>query len=125
MSDIAARPRRTEGLDPGLNPGGETLVFWEKGRVMYNAILILISIPFFGLSLFYWPIFLSLAILANVLYCVAYPIDLLMQQTTFAEGWMRVGRWLLLTGGTAFAAFLAISVTYGSLNFDLLDFTMD
>jgi hypothetical protein len=121
MSDIAARPRRTEGL----NPGAETLLFWEKGRVIYNAILILISVPFFGLSFYYAPIFLTLAILANVVYCVAYPVDLLMQQTTFAEGWLRIGRWLLLAAGTAFAAFLAISVTYGSMNFDFLNFTMD
>jgi hypothetical protein len=121
MSDIAARPRPSGEL----NAGAETLVFWEKGRVMYNAILILICVPFFGLSFFYWPLFLSLAILANVLYCVAYPVDLLMQQTTFAEGWMRIGRWLLLAAGTALAAFLAISLTYGAMSFDFLDFTID
>lgn len=48
-----------------------------------------------------------------------------MQQTVFAAGWMRVGRWLLLIGGTALAAILAISVTYGAMTFDAMNLVMD
>jgi hypothetical protein len=123
MSDIVSGPSQRPLLN--LGPGAETLLFWEKGRVMYNAILLLIAVPFVGLSFWYWPAFIGLAIAANVLYCVAYPIDLLMQQTVFASGWMRVGRWLLFLAGTALAAVLAISVTYGAVTFDAMTFAMD
>ncbi|MCC6981708.1 MAG: hypothetical protein IT535_00405 [Bauldia sp.] len=123
MSDIASPPQPRPLLTFG--PGAETLLFWEKGRVMYNAILLLIAVPFVGFSFWYWPAFIGLAIAANALYCVAYPVDLLMQQTVFAAGWMRVGRWLLLIGGTALAAILAISVTYGAMTFDAMNLVMD
>jgi hypothetical protein len=119
MSDIAGRPA------PGApNVGAEMLVFWEKGRVMYNAILAVVTLTVVGFTPIYWPLLIGLAILANVLYCVAYPIDILMRETTFADGWLRIGRWLLLAAGTALAAVLAISVSYG-LSIDPLAFTLD
>jgi hypothetical protein len=103
MSDIVAR----------TDPGVDMLIFWEKGRIMYNAVLLVIVMPYLEMLIALWPAFLSLAIAANALYCIAYPVDLLMQHTTFTESWMRRGRWLLLLLGTVIAAGLAASVMFG------------
>ncbi len=43
------------------------------------------------------------AAVANVLYCAAYPADILFQISEFQPVWKR-RRWLLLAAGTVFAA---------------------
>ena len=85
--------------------------FWERGRVLYNAALLLVVA---GIFLFHLPhsrqllsfdllqgLFL-LAVLANVAYCAAYPVDLLAQASGFRETWLRL-RWGLLAIGVLFA----------------------
>ena len=43
------------------------------------------------------------AVLANVLYCAAYAVDLLVQQSDYQAAWRRY-RWLLWVAGTTLAA---------------------
>lgn len=80
--------------------------FWEKGRLIYNLVLVVIVILWFSLS---WPHFQPalnmhslfllavLGLLANVCYSAAYLIDLPMQSSSFKESWRRKrwGLWLI------------------------------
>ena len=53
-----------------------------------------------------------LAVLANVAYCAAYLPDLVLQFSTFRDGWLR-WRWSLLTLGILFAGALTYLFTQG------------
>jgi hypothetical protein len=85
--------------------------FWEPRRVLYNIILasvtvtwILATWPHFRPA-FTLPALLQLGLLgliANVLYCAAYLIDLPMQHTPFAAFWKRT-RVILFIIGTLLA----------------------
>jgi hypothetical protein len=44
-----------------------------------------------------------LAVLANVAYCAAYPVDVFVQASGFRERWLKY-RWVLFFIGVAFAA---------------------
>lgn len=63
-------------------------------------------------ALTWLPALIFLAVVANVLYCAAYPVDLLVQASAFRELW-RQWRWLLRFGGTSFAALLAGLILFG------------
>lgn len=91
----------------------DAIKFWERGRVIYNVALIAVSMAVLirmgveartpveiGMTL------LFLAVIANLLYCVAYPIDLLVQASDFRGVWRTI-RWGLLAFGTLVAAVLA------------------
>ncbi|MDI1320663.1 MAG: hypothetical protein PSW75_10800 [bacterium] len=92
----------------------DALKFWELGRLGYNAVLASITVAWIVLT---WPHFepaftlrcglmlLALAAIANVLYCAAYPVDLLLQSSEWRPLW-RQWRWLLWAGGTLFALLL-------------------
>ena len=88
--------------------------FWEKLRLVYNLALTAIVIVYYVvgypasksvLSLdFYLTLFL-LAVLANVVYCTAYIVDVFAQALAFRDVWFRY-RWLLFSIGTIFAAII-------------------
>ena len=92
----------------------DALKFWEMGRLGYNAVLATVTMAWVILT---WPHFepaftlrgglmlLVLAGIANVLYCAAYPVDLLLQYSEWRPLWRR-WRWLLWAAGTLFALLL-------------------
>ena len=88
--------------------------FWEPWRIPYNAILFGIVIESTGLlALLKWPtvpLLVILAAIANLLYCSAYPLDLLMQWSGVSDGWKRWGRHAVFVSGTLFAAAIAVMI---------------
>ena len=89
--------------------------FWERARILYNLVLLLIvggyAAATFPESLRVLTVdavlgLFVLAVLANIAFCAAYPIDIFMQFTGFDEIW-RYGRWIVFGVGVAFAATLA------------------
>ena len=84
----------------------DTMRYWEKGRVIYNLVLLAIVIAWFSLT---WPHFQPamnfhslfllaiLAILANVCYSAVYLVDIPMQYSSFKNSWRRKrwGLWLI------------------------------
>lgn len=99
--------------------------FWERGRLLYNATLALIVALYFLAA---WPgslvsvtldhslqVFLQ-AVVANVLYCAAYPVDVFVQLSTLREPWLRF-RWVLFIIGLAFAGvitrFVSLELFHG------------
>lgn len=92
----------------------DALKFWELGRLGYNAVLATVTVAWVILT---WPHFepaftlrgglmlLALAGIANVLYCAAYLVDLLLQHSDLRPPW-RQWRWLLWLSGTLFALLL-------------------
>jgi hypothetical protein len=121
-----AGPART--ASPEVNTGdaasmAAALRYWEWRRIVYNAVLAGVVLVVFawhapivlerasidgGLALF------LLAVLANVAYCAAYPVDLVVQRARWPAATRRV-RTVLFVVGLAFAAVLAQFVTRGML----------
>jgi hypothetical protein len=89
----------------------DALRFWELRRILYNAILAAVTISWFAAT---WPHFrpalqlqyllplAGLALIANILYCAAYLVDLPLQLSACNATWKRY-RWLLWLAGTLFA----------------------
>ncbi len=102
----------------------DALRYWERMRIVYNAVLALIVITYFvaglptSLRVFEFNqllVFILLAVAANVLYCLAYLPDVFIQLSGFSEVWRktRIGLFLIGLGVAAiftywisFAAFL-------------------
>lgn len=90
------------------------LRYWESRRLIYNAILAAVTIFWFAWT---WPHFrpamnlgnllrlMGLALIANVLYCAAYLVDIPLQLSGFSALWSR-RRWGLWLMGTALAMLL-------------------
>lgn len=88
--------------------------YWERRRLIYNGVLALIVIGYFCAAL---PrsigvvsingilILFVLAVLANLLYCAAYIVDVFAQFSAFRPTWLQA-RWVLLAIGTIFAAII-------------------
>lgn len=89
--------------------------YWEPRRLFYNGVLAAVVVLYFaaglpasrqalsvdtGLMLFH------LAVIANVLYCLAYLPDVFVQLSSLRDAWLR-SRWILFLIGTAFAANIA------------------
>jgi len=85
--------------------------YWERGRLLYNAVLAFIVAFYFFAA---WPaslvaitldhvlqLFLQ-AVVANVFYCAAYAVDVFAQLSALRERWLRL-RWILFAIGLAFA----------------------
>lgn len=101
----------------------EALRYWERRRILYNLALLVVVVIHLIAS---WPaskILLSrdrllglvlLAVLANILYCAAYVVDLFVQFSGLRAEWMR-RRWMLLLTGITIGAILAHFVTMGML----------
>jgi len=95
--------------------------FWERARVAYNLVLATIVVGYFiaGLPLSKEQITFDLAlglfllaVLANVAFCAAYPIDIFAQFTSFNAHWLRV-RWTVLAVGVLFAAVITRFIVMG------------
>jgi hypothetical protein len=85
------------------------LRWWEPARVLYNLLLL----AFF----FLWSdhpvhslgnvkiiaVLIILAGCANLLYCVAYPVDVFVQNSGYSGLWRRFGRPVLFLTGLAVA----------------------
>jgi hypothetical protein len=88
--------------------------YWEKMRLVYNGVLIAVV----GVC-FTWTYstakaqisvnlvlgFILLAVLANVAYCGAYIVDVVVQMSGFRERWANY-RWVLFSIGVLFAAII-------------------
>ncbi len=86
--------------------------YWEKMRLVYNGVLILVVGGCFAWnysalgSKLSVNLFLSIilcGILLNTLYCSAYIVDVLVQMSEFRERWASF-RWVLFSVGATFAA---------------------
>ena len=96
----------------------DALRFWELARIPYNLVLLLVVVMTIGPQTFgvlpvnALGVFAFLAVVANVLYCVAYPVDIFMQMSAWHEGWRaaRFGLWLI---GMLTAAWLTYNVCLG------------
>ena len=104
MSDITMRAALTDAIR-----------YWERGRILYNTVLAIIVIAYFAinlpgskgqLSFGLLQGFFVLAVLANIAYCAAYPIDVFTQLSGVRAVWVRY-RWVLLVVGILFAAIFA------------------
>lgn len=81
-----------------------TLGIWERARVLFNIILFAYVLVRFGGAISaiphrLWPEIITVAAVANVIYCVAYPIDIVTQATTYRHMWQTAGRpalWIAL-----------------------------
>ena len=96
----------------------DALRFWETGRFGYNGVLaaILLMVASFGDA---WETIaqnfgavVGLGVIANLLYCLAYPVDLIAQATPARLSWRR-WRWVAWCLGTGFAALLAMVAAFG------------
>jgi hypothetical protein len=99
------------------------LRYWEPRRLVFNlALTAVVAAHYFAAwpesrSFVNWDSFFVLfllAVLANVLYCAAYVVDLFVQYSGLRAEWPR-RRWIVLLTGTAFAAAIAHFVTMGML----------
>ena len=94
---------------------GNAIRYWEPRRLIYNLGLTAVVVAHVVAA---WPhskalivrdnilgLFM-LAVLANVVYCAAYAVDLFVQFSGSQSAWLR-WRWVLLLIGTAFAGVIA------------------
>jgi hypothetical protein len=98
----------------------DALRYWERRRLVYNALLaaivvvahVVVGWPAVGAALLDRALNLFvLAVLANVLYCAAYVAHVFLQLSGFRA---QRGRWrlALLVAGCAFAAVLTLLVSH-------------
>ncbi len=94
----------------------EMMTYWERKRVLYNIILMITVSIVWGRDIFlakYSELFglaivlLVLGGIANALYCLAYPVDYLLQLTQVRQQW-KATRWILFAMGQVIACSLAI-----------------
>ena len=88
--------------------------YWEPRRLVYNAVLAIVVLIYFGMNYpasrsllsvnFLFSLFL-LVVLANVVYCAAYPVDIFVSSSGYGEEW-REYRWVLFVIGLLFAAII-------------------
>ncbi len=96
----------------------DAIRYWETRRVVYNVVLAVLAMICWGPDIIpggprEWlgggAVLFALAVIANVLYCVAYPVDLVVQATPF-KSILAAARPLLFFGGLALASSLALWV---------------
>lgn len=92
----------------------DAIRYWELRRIPYNLILAAVVIAWLVANranlheALLWPAILALfvmAALANVLYSVAYCLDVFVQYSSFRDLWHR-RRWMLWLGGVLLAVAL-------------------
>lgn len=85
----------------------DALHFWEPRRITYNLVLAAVTILWFarGWQLFHPTVtllnlvqLLVLAVIANVLYCAGYVVDLPLQLSSIDAAWRRYRAWLWIAG---------------------------
>jgi len=93
----------------------DSIRYWETSRLYYNLWLsgvvvgsfLCLQLPTAMLaSAAFWVPLLIMAAAANLLFCSAYPVDILIQLSDFRDSW-RSHRWLLLALGCVLAGILA------------------
>ena len=101
-------------LHPMQSAFAQAARFWEPLRILYN--LVLVGVVFAWVTAT-WPHFQPalkwssllpmsvLALIANVLYCAAYLVDLPLQHAS--RKLLGLGRWILWTAGMLFAMVLS------------------
>ena len=94
---------------------GDAIRYWEPRRFVYNIVLALVVCAEFIIT---WPagrplitvpyaiLLFILAVIANLLYCTVYAVDLFAQFSN-ARGMWRKWRWVVLIIGTVLAAAIA------------------
>lgn len=96
----------------------EAARFWEPMRIAYNGLLALLVLVFWGPEILTGRfldlaagaiVLLFFAVLANLCYFAAYPVDIAVQLTPLRR-YRQTFRWLLLLSGMALAAVLALNV---------------
>ncbi len=110
----------------------DTIKYWEVKRIVYNlilfsitALLLYININFDNfqflelVELLTTPFItlFKLAIVANILYCSAYVVDVFIQLSDYRNSWLKY-RWTLFISGTTLASVLA--AFYTVILFDFL-----
>ena len=90
----------------------DALRYWERGRVLFNIVLLAFVLYQFGgilpaLPMTLWLELIAAAGVANVVYCAAYPVDLLIQASDYRHLGRTVGRPLLWAGGTLLSVVMA------------------
>jgi len=92
----------------------DAIRFWEIRRIFYNLWLAAIVIAYFLANFPGSRSFIQidnllflflLAVLANVAYCAAYPVDIFVQMSGMRETWRTI-RWVLFTIGMIVAGIL-------------------
>ncbi len=93
--------------DPGAPLFSNALRFWERGRVLYNAVLTMVVLLWIVIT---WPHFrpamtlgsfealIVLAFAANTCYCAAYIVDFFMQALLPSQAWRRFRQTLWALG---------------------------
>ncbi|MCP4171173.1 MAG: hypothetical protein GY758_10430 [Fuerstiella sp.] len=100
----------------------DAAAWWERKRLVYNAVLVLLAVICWGQEIVQggphtWLgggiVLLVFAVIANVLFCVAYPVDLAVQASPLRN--IRTGtRWALFLSGLTLASTLALWVLLGT-----------
>jgi hypothetical protein len=120
-TDSPPRPLRAIAAD--------ALRFWEWGRVFYNSVLLAIVAVYFvaglpgswrSLSLNLLLFIFVMAVVANVLYSLAYVADVFVQLAGLRPAWGR-WRWLLLLIGTTTAGIITRFFSMGMFSHGHID----
>jgi hypothetical protein len=96
------------------------VLFWERGRAVFNIVLTVIVLVVFRDHLVEMiePKALmglvTLGIVANLFYCLAYPVDLVLQLSGRSDV-LRRGRWGFLGAGLIGGSFVAWIVSLAVL----------
>lgn len=103
----------------------DALRFWEVWRAPFNLVMaaIVVVVAFLDIGadirqaarwLEFLPAFFVFGVAANVLYCAAYPLDLLLQTSPLRESWRRM-RWGLWALGLLFAIALTLLALFATV----------
>ena len=96
--------------------------YWERRRIVYNVVLAILTLYCWGpeilasepRSLLGLAIVLGVfALIANVLFCLAYPVDVVLQLFSL-DGMLKTTRPVLFASGLAIASGLALWVLLGT-----------
>jgi hypothetical protein len=99
----------------------DSIRYWEPRRIVYNLLLAVTvaiyyvhGLPFSKsvLTLDFVLILFVLAVVANVLYCAAYLVDVFAQGSGFRETW-RSKRWILFSVGMLLAIIFTRFISMG------------
>ena len=99
----------------------DAIRYWEPRRLIYNAVLAVVVIVNFCLQLpdsrktlqpITFLVIFVFAMIANLVYCAAYIVDVFAQFSDFRDFWRRF-RWVLLTVGIIFGGVLTQLTTFG------------